>query len=155
MLDQATFLEILLPSLGSLIDYKNDLVILVLRTAWYTLNSQFYQKLMALQWEAQHLQLQQNFICRLRKVLQYLWYYTSKVWERFADDVCSILKCTHLENLFHHINNLHQNIKFSMVQESNWELAFFDTLLKRINEKISISVYRKPIHTDQYLHYSI
>ena len=36
-----------------------------------------------------------------------------KVWERFVDDVYSILKRSHLENFFHRINNL-QNIKFTM-----------------------------------------
>ena len=56
-----------------------------------------------------------------------------KVCERFVDDVYSILKCTHLENFFHHINNLHQNIKFTMEEESNGELAFLDTLFKRNN----------------------
>ena len=61
---------------------------------------------------------------------------------------------THLENFFHHINNLHQNIKFTMEEESNGELAFLDTLLKQNNGKISVVVYRKPSHTDQYLHYS-
>ena len=77
-----------------------------------------------------------------------------KVWERFADDVFSILKRTHLEKFFHHINNLHQNIKFTMEEESNGELAFLDTLLKQNNGEISVLVYRKPTHTDQYLHYS-
>ena len=77
-----------------------------------------------------------------------------KVWERFVDDVYFILKRTHFENLFHHINNLHQNIKFTMEKESNGELAFLDTLLKRNNGEISVLVYRKPTHTDQYLHYS-
>ena len=51
-----------------------------------------------------------------------------KVWERFVDDVYSILKRTHLENFFHH-NNLHQNIKFTMEEESNGELAFLDTFM--------------------------
>ena len=55
----------------------------------------------------------------------------------------------HLENFFHHINNLHQNIKFTMEEESNGELAFLDTLLKRINGEISVLVYRKLTHTDQ------
>ena len=41
-----------------------------------------------------------------------------------------------------------------MEEESNGELAFFDTLLKRNNGKISIFVYRKPTHTYEYLHYS-
>ena len=77
-----------------------------------------------------------------------------KVWERFVDDVYSILKRTHLENFFQHINNLHQNIKFTMEEESNGELAFLDTLLKRDNGEISLLVYRKSIDTDQYLHYS-
>ena len=41
-----------------------------------------------------------------------------------------------------------------MEEESNGELAFFDTLLKLINGEVSVCVYRKPTHTDQYLHYS-
>ena len=72
-----------------------------------------------------------------------------KVWERFVDDVYSILKGTDLENFFQHINNLHQNIKFTMEKESNGELAFLDTLLKRNKGEIFVLVYRKPTHTDQ------
>ena len=53
-----------------------------------------------------------------------------KVFERFVDDVYSILKCTDLENFFHHINNLHQNIKFIMEVESNGELAFLHTFIE-------------------------
>ena len=41
-----------------------------------------------------------------------------------------------------------------MEEESNGELAFFDTFLKQNNEKISILVYRKPTYTEQYQHYS-
>ena len=59
-----------------------------------------------------------------------------------------------LENFFHHVNNLHQNIKFTMEEESNGELVFLKTLLKWHNGEISVLVYRKPIHTDKYLHYS-
>ena len=77
-----------------------------------------------------------------------------KVWERFVDDVYSILIRTHLENVFRHINNLHQNIKFTIEEESNRELTLLDTLLKQNNGEISVLVYRKPTHTDQYLHYS-
>ena len=77
-----------------------------------------------------------------------------KVWEQFVDDFYSILKRTHSENFFHHINNLHQNIKFTMEEETNGELAFLDTLLKWNNRKISLLVYRKPSDADQYLHYS-
>ena len=77
-----------------------------------------------------------------------------KVSERFHDDAYSILKRTRLENFLQHINNLHQNIKITMEEENNGELAFLDTLLKRDNGEISVLIYRKPTHTDQYLNYS-
>ena len=38
-----------------------------------------------------------------------------------------------------------------MEEENNEELAFLDTSLKRNNREISLLVYRKPAHTDQYL----
>ena len=69
-----------------------------------------------------------------------------KVWERLADDVYSILKRTHLENFFHHINNLHQNIQFTMEEESDGELAFLGTILKRNNGKISVLIYIGSLH---------
>ena len=42
----------------------------------------------------------------------------------------------------------------TMDKESNAELVFLDILLKGNDEKISVLVYRKLTHTDQYLHYS-
>ena len=58
--------------------------------------------------------------------------------ERFPDDVCFNLKYTCLKNLFHHINNLFQNIKITMEDKSNGELVFFDNLLMRNHGKISL-----------------
>ena len=76
-----------------------------------------------------------------------------KVWEHFIDEFYAILKQTHLENVFHGINNLYQKIKFTR-EGCNGELAFLDTLLKLGNEMISVLVHRTATHTDQYLHYS-
>ena len=64
-----------------------------------------------------------------------------KVWEQFVDDVYSILKRTHLENFFHQINKLRQNIKFTMEEESNRELAFLDTLLNQNIGKIFVLIF--------------
>ena len=72
-----------------------------------------------------------------------------EVWERFVDDVYSIPQRTHLENVFHHINSLHQNIEFTMEEGSSYY-----TLLKQNNGKFSVLVYRKSTHTDQYQQYS-
>ena len=41
-----------------------------------------------------------------------------------------------------------------MEEESNGELSFLDTLLKQNNGEISVLVYRKCTHTDQYLIYN-
>ena len=41
------------------------------------------------------------------------------VWERFISDVYSILKYIYLEKVFHHINNHHRNIQFTMEEEIN------------------------------------
>ena len=77
-----------------------------------------------------------------------------KVWKRFVDDVFFILKGTHLENFFHHIDNLYQNIKYTMKKVIYGQLAFLETLLKRSIGDISALVYRKPTQTEKYLHCS-
>ena len=115
----------------------------------------FINKLMALLWEAQHLQPQQKFICRLMKVLQYLRHCSL---QKFGNDL--LMTFTLLLNVrnwktFSIISTIFiKTLSLLWRKESNGELAFLDTLLKRNNGEISVLVYRKPTHTDQYLHYS-
>ena len=45
------------------------------------------------------------------------------VWKRFVDDAYAILKRTHLENVSHHIDNLHQNINFTMEGDNKWRTS--------------------------------
>ena len=132
-----------------------DLVHLVLTTTWYTFNSQFYQQTDGVAMRslassaAAEIYLQAYENTAITTAL-----HPPKIWERFVDDVYCILKRTHLEYIFHHINKLYQNIKFTMDEESNGELAFLDTLLKQNNEEFSVLLYRRPTYTDQYLHCS-
>ena len=129
-----------------------DLVHLVLTSTWYMFNSQFYQ-------QNDGIAMGGPASSTTGEIYMQAYEHTAittamhppKVWERFVDEVYSILKRMHLENVFHHINN---NDTFTMEQEGNGELAFLDTLLKRNNEAISVLVYRKPTYTEQYLHYS-
>ena len=116
-----------------------DLVHLVLKTTWYTFNSQFYQQTdgVAMGGPASSTTTEiymQAYECTAITMALH----PSKVWERFVDDVYSILKHTHLENVYHDSNNLYQNIKFTMEEGSNGELAFLDTLLKRNNGQFSV-----------------
>ena len=55
-----------------------------------------------------------------------------------------------MENFFHHIINLHQNIKFTIEEESNEELVFFSHFIETKYWRISVLVLRKPTNTDLY-----
>ena len=76
-------------------------------------------------------------------------------WKRYVDDTCAAVH-PDLVNVFHqHINNIEPSIQFTCeIQEDN-KLPFLDILLTKVDDgTISSSVYRKPTHTDQYLHFS-
>ena len=113
------------------------LVNLVLTTTWHTFNSQFYQQIdgVAMGGPASSTTAEIYMQAHERNAISTALH-PPKVWERSIDDVYSILKHTHLENFFQHINNLHQKIKFTMEEERNGELGFLDTLLKRDNGEI-------------------
>ena len=133
-----------------------DLVNLVLTITWYIFHSMFHQTGGVAMGGLVSSTTAEIYMQAHERTPISTPLHPPKVWERFVDDVYSILKPALFENLFQQINNLHQNIKFTMKEESNGELAFLDTLMKRNNGKISVLVYRKPTHTDHtYLQLSL
>ena len=60
-----------------------------------------------------------------------------------------------IKNFLQHINSVDLTIQFTV--ENNKEhgaIPFLDTIVKPENDgKLSITVYRKPTHMDQYLHW--
>ena len=78
-----------------------------------------------------------------------------KVSECHVDDVFSIIRNSNLHDFFQHIYSLHPKTKFTMETEQNSQLPFLDTLIQRNSDNtISVRVYRKPKHTDQYLKFT-
>ncbi|KAK5647713.1 hypothetical protein RI129_002605 [Pyrocoelia pectoralis] len=80
-----------------------------------------------------------------------------KCWFRYVDDTFVIWPHgSHtLDEFLQHLNNIHPNIKFTMETESNNELSFLDTLIrKRVDGKFNFSLYRKPTHSNRYLNAS-
>lgn len=60
-----------------------------------------------------------------------------------------------LDNFLHHLNTRHPTINFTMEVEKDNKLPFLDTLITRSTDgKLNHQVYRKPTHTDRYLHAS-
>ena len=74
-----------------------------------------------------------------------------KVWTRYVDDSFVIIK-EHFVSKFHdNLNAVDPKISFTIETENNGQISFLDTLITRKNGAVTISVYRKPTHTDRYL----
>ena len=56
--------------------------------------------------------------------------------------------------LLDHLNAQHPRIKFTIETEKNNQLPFLDVLVTRtLTNDLQTSVYRKPTHTNQYVHH--
>ena len=81
--------------------------------------------------------------------------HTSHLWLRFVDDIYVIQKAEQSQQLLHHINTQDLHIQFIM-EEPNQDgsLPFLDTQVSQgPNNTLITTVYRKPTHTGQYLHW--
>jgi hypothetical protein len=76
-------------------------------------------------------------------------------WKRFSDDTFSLINQRKVTEVLHKLNQFHPSIQFTCETETNETLQFLDTEVHR-NDDFTFShrVYRKPTHTDRYLHYS-
>jgi len=74
-----------------------------------------------------------------------------RLWKKYADDTSCILRKGSTKELLHHLNGVRPT-KFTVEQEDG-TLTFLDTLLRRRDGSQDVSAYRKPMHTDQYLHF--
>ena len=78
-----------------------------------------------------------------------------KMWKRYVDDTCVILDSIIKEEFFHHINSIDPKIQFTP-EDSNPDgsIPFLDTLvMPQPDGSIKKTVFRKPTHTDMYLHW--
>ena len=71
---------------------------------------------------------------------------------RHVDDTLVIQQEGHKPNL-EHINKVDPAIKFTVEgDQENGAIPFLDTLVEpEADNTLSITIYRKPMHTDQYL----
>ena len=78
-----------------------------------------------------------------------------RLWLRFVDDTFVIIKTEHSQQLLEHINSQDPHIQFTVEEPSQQgTLSFLDTLVTiGPNHNFHTTVYRKPTHTDQYLHW--
>ena len=80
-----------------------------------------------------------------------------RLWQRYVDDIFVIQKDIYRQDFQQHINSVDTAIQFTV--ETNKEdgaIPFLDTIVKpEADGNLSITVYQKPTHTDQYLQWDI
>ena len=79
---------------------------------------------------------------------------TPKMWKRFVDDTFTIIQKADKDAFLDHINSIDSNIHFTYEDPKEYgSIPFLDMLITPDEEgRLNTNVYRKPTHTDQYLH---
>ena len=80
---------------------------------------------------------------------------TPKLWLRYIDDTFVVWPhgLSSLEEFHSHLNKQHPSIQFTREEESKCKIPFLDTMVERKERTVTTTVYRKPTHTDRYLHF--
>ena len=78
-----------------------------------------------------------------------------KWWFRYVDDSHTCLKKDQVDAVHQLLNSNNTNIQFTLELENTngHGLPFLDTITSRRGTAVQVEVYRKPIHTDRYLHF--
>ena len=133
----------------------NDIILLLelcLKNTYFSFQGQFFQQVVSVAMDS----LVSAIVANL-----YIDYLEQKAlstapprfWHRFVHDTFVIHKEVNKQDFLQHINSVDSGIKFTV--EDNKEdgsIPFLDTIVKpEENDGLSITVYRKPTHTDQYL----
>ena len=79
-----------------------------------------------------------------------------KLWLRYVDDTFVVWQHGRntLDDFHLLLNSQHPSIQFTREEESEGRIPFLDASVERGEGKITTTVYRKPTHTDRYLHFT-
>ena len=78
-----------------------------------------------------------------------------KMWKRYVDDTCVILSSASKDEFFQHINSIDPRIQFTTEDSKpDGSISFLDSLvMPQPDGSIKTTVFRKPTHTNMYLHW--
>ena len=77
-----------------------------------------------------------------------------KLWLRYVDDIFMLWPNDQDFNaFFNKVNDLVPSIKFTTEWENSGKMPFLDTKVHRLSSGFSLGIYRKPTHSNQYIHY--
>ena len=77
------------------------------------------------------------------------------IWRRYVDDTFIIWNhgAESLDIFHQHLNSFCQDIQFTVEREHEQQLPFLDVLVRRNINKLTTSVYRKPMSSNLYLQF--
>ena len=80
--------------------------------------------------------------------------YPPRIWKRYVDDTCVVIDSANKERFLEHINNIDPHFQFTTEDaKADESIPFLDTtVMPHPDNSLLTLVYRKPTHTDLYLH---
>ena len=76
-------------------------------------------------------------------------------WKRYVDDVFAYTDPQYITEVITKLNDFHTNINFKYEFEQGKSISFLDVLVMRTdNGHLETTVYRKPTHTNVYIHWN-
>ena len=83
-----------------------------------------------------------------------MWTISARNVEEICYDVFSVVKRESIQTLLDHINELDEQIEFTIQREEGGLLPFMDAAVRRADTGLlQTAVYRKPTHTDRVLNF--
>ena len=81
--------------------------------------------------------------------------YPPRIWKRYVDNTCVVIHSTRKKEFLEHINSLDPHIQFTTEDaKQDGSIPFLDTIvMPQPHKSLITSLYRKPTHTDLYLHW--
>ena len=77
-----------------------------------------------------------------------------RYWKRYVDDVlCLVPPDFRLDMFLDFLNSLYPTLKFTFEWQNNDRIAFLDVLIFNLKSCLKFTVYRKPTHSECYLHF--
>ena len=76
---------------------------------------------------------------------------TIPLWLSYVDDTFTAVHKEGIDDFQEHLDRQNADIQFTKETEENGKIPFLDCLVTRENNKLQMTIYRKPTHTDRLI----